>query len=527
MLVHEVLLATAQRYPNTEALSFGGVSLTYGECAARVEALAAGLAELLPSGSRVAINATKSSDTILMMVACLRAGLTYVPIDPASPISRRQFIVRDSAARALVVDARTSRDWEAETGEALGLQILIGPTAMPHLAPEHVTVDHLASLRSSVYDTRPQTDPDALAYMLYTSGSTGNPKGVQITHRNAMAFIEWGAAYFDLCPGDRVAVHAPLHFDLPVFDLYVSFACGATVCPIDEKTVLFPEALLRFLQQQRISVLYAVPSALTALVNRSTLAVGMLPYLRLLLYAGEEFQPTPLAALMSKLTHARFFNLYGPIETNVVTAFEVLPHHLQYQRIPIGHPIFNTRIFLLDATGQVIEEAGREGEIVVSGPSVSPGYLNQSERTASTRRQVSCRGQQWPCYCTGDFARWDEQGVLHFLGRRDALIKTRGFRVDLGDVESTLMRHPDVAEVGVVAQAHPDYTNLLYGFVVPKAGATIDASSMLTWCRAHLPSYMVPCQISVRESLPKTSTGKIARRELVDAECSQAHSVLS
>lgn len=524
MLVYDVFQETARHLPDAEALAVGDVTLTYGQCAARVEALANGLCQQLPPGARVAINAAKSIDTIVMMLACLRAGLTYVPIDPASPLSRRQFILRDSAVQALVLDARTCRDWV--NADNLNLQLVIAPTDAPQLATVQMTPDELAARNGTAPPAHERAATDDLAYLLYTSGSTGDPKGVQITHRNALAFIEWGAAFFDLAPGDRVAVHAPLHFDLPIFDLYVSFARGATVCPIDEKTVLFPEALLRFLRQQRISVLYAVPSALAALNNRSTLATGMLPQLRLLLYAGEEFQPTPLAALIDKLDQARVFNLYGPIETNVVTALEVLPEHLAQPRIPIGYPICNTRIFLIDASGHVIDQAGPEGEILVSGPSVSPGYLNQPERTASTRYSVRYGGQEWPCYRTGDFARWDEQGVLHFLGRRDALIKTRGFRVDLGDVESILMRHPAIAEVGVVAQPHPDYTNLLYGFVVPKIGSTVDESALLAWCRAHLPAYMVPCQISVRDYLPKTSTGKIARRELLDPQSSPASHVM-
>lgn len=526
MLIHERFFATARCLPEAEAFVMGDRTLTYGESAARVDALAAGLTSLLPAEARVALNTSKSIETVLLMLACLRAGMSYVPIDPASPIARRRFILRDSNARALVVDARTATDWGDELAAQPELDLVISPMPLAALAPQQMSVDYLAIQGAHQPAALRQPAPDDLAYILYTSGSTGDPKGVQITHRNASAFVEWAADAFDLRPGDRVAVHAPLHFDLPVFDLYVSLARGATVYPIDEKTTLFPEALLRFLQSRQISVLYAVPSALTALVNRSTLTAGMLPALRLLLYAGEEFQPTPLAALMSRLPAARFFNLYGPIETNVVTAFEVLPEHLHHQRIPIGAPISNTCIFLIDSAGQVIEGANCEGEIVVHGPSVSPGYLNQSERTASSRCELAYRGQRWSCYRTGDFARWDAQGLLHFLGRRDALIKTRGFRVDLGDVEATLMRHPALAEVGVVAQAHPDYTNLLYGFVVPRAGASVDERELLAWCRAHIPAYMVPCQIHVCQQLPKTSTGKLARRELLSQDQQPAPGVL-
>jgi amino acid adenylation domain-containing protein len=515
MLIHERFQQAAEQFPDACALLAGDESLTYRACAARVDDLAQALAARLPAGSRVAINAYKSIDTIVMMLACLRAGLTYVPVDPSSPPVRRRFIVEDSAAQALVVDERTAGAWAAEPDllASLALVVQLRPVAQPAIAALSVN-ELIGGAREPLRPAR----PNDLVYILYTSGSTGAPKGVMISHQNAAAFVEWGCAAFDLGPGDRVAVHAPLHFDLPVFDLYVSLASGATVCPISEKTVLFPEALLGFLRQNAISVLYAVPSALTALIQRSTLAANPLPSLRLLLYAGEEFHPAPLARLLQALPNARCFNLYGPIETNVVTMCEVAPAHLDGQRIPLGGAIFNATIFLIDASGQAIIAPDQDGEIVVSGPSVSPGYLNQPERTASTRIVVSARGRQWPCYRTGDFARYDAAGVLHFLGRRDALIKTRGFRVDLGDVESTLMQHPDVAEVGVVAQPHPDYTNLLYGFAAPKPGRTLDALALLIWCRERLPPYMVPAQITICDQLPKTSTGKIARRELAPSQ---------
>lgn len=511
--MHKLFLETARRQPEACALLTKDRCLTYGECAVAVQKLSSALADRLPPGSRVVIDARKSIDAVLLMLASLSAGMTYVPVDPTSPMMRRMFIVRDCQPGAIMVDELTAEEWVFEDERCASIEFVFGP---PGLRCRTKTLLNLSQVIAQPGALRePACIPDELAYILYTSGSTGEPKGVMISRRNAASFVEWGCKYFDLTSRDRVAVHAPLHFDLPVFDIYVSLAKGATVCPIAENNLIFPEAVLRFLRENQITVLYAVPSALTALINRSTLKSGArLPALRLLLYAGEEFYPEPLARLMNALPSCRVYNLYGPIETNVVTAFEVLKEHLQYQHIPIGLPILNTRITLINPDETPVEELGKQGEIVVSGPSVCRGYLNRPDLTTKSKLLLNIDGEQLDCYRTGDLAVWDDRGVLHFLGRSDSLIKTRGCRVDLGDVESVLMAHPAVAEAAAIATPHLEYTNLIHAFAAPKPNMSLLERDLLNWCRESLPFYMVPSAITVREHLPKTSTGKIARRQL-------------
>jgi L-proline---[L-prolyl-carrier protein] ligase len=486
MLIHEAVLEAARRNPGAAAfVDAGGEEIAYGELERVVPGLAARLRAETGGSGRIAIVAPKSPAAVMGMLATLRAGLAYVPIDPRALPERRDFILRDAGCALALVDGAAELPVPA-----LDLRTAAGEGA-----------------------ELPTVGIDDEAYTLYTSGSTGVPKGVVITHRNAAAFVRWAARTFPLGPGDQVAVHAPLHFDLPVYDLYVGLAAGATLHLVPERVAFFPQALHRFLAEREISHVYAVPSALTALVNRSTLTADGAPALRRILYAGEEFRPEPLAALMHAVPHAAVANLYGPIETNVITSHVV--DGPPSERVPIGRPVDSAHLVLLGDDGSVSETGVAEGEIVVAGDCVSPCYLNRRDLTAQSRIELG--GRRF--YRTGDVARRDEDGVLHLLGRRDGLVKTRGYRVELGEVEAIVGTHPDVAEVAVLAEPDPELTNRLHAVVVPRVEPGDDAElvdRLVRHCRDRLPSYMVPGRIHIVASLPKTSTGKIARAELAD-----------
>jgi amino acid adenylation domain-containing protein len=495
MLVHEAVLEAARRNPDAAALvDAEGKPTSYGELARGVTRLAARLRAEAGDGGRVAIVAPKSPVAVMGMLASLTAGLAYVPVDPRALPARRDFVVRDSECRGALVDPE-----------------LTGAGEVP------VPVFDLQAVPSRRHAALPKPGLDDEAYTLYTSGSTGVPKGVVITHRNASAFVRWAACAYPLRPGDHVAVHAPLHFDLPVYDIYVGLAAGATLHLVPERVAFFPQALNRFLTERRISHVYAVPSALTALVGRSTLRSDGAPALRRILYAGEEFRPEPLAALMAAVPHATVANLYGPIETNVITSYTL--DGPPRDRVPIGRPVDGAHVVLLRDDGSVSETGAAEGEIVVAGDCVSPCYLNRPDITERSRIELEAASGRRVFYRTGDIARRDEAGLLHLLGRRDGLVKTRGYRVELGEVEAIIGTHPDVAEVAVVAEPDPDLTNRLHAVVVPtpdRNGDPMLTDRLVRHCRERLPSYMVPSRVHVLATLPKTTTGKIARAELGD-----------
>jgi acyl-CoA synthetase (AMP-forming)/AMP-acid ligase II len=333
-----------------------------------------------------------------------------------------------------------------------------------------------------------------------------------VSHRNALTFIEWCAATFHVRSGDRLSNHAPLHFDLSVFDIYNAIEAGAAVYLITEETTLFPSVLAKFIEDWQITIWYSVPSALILLLLHSNLTAERLRNLRTILFAGEVFPLKYLRQLVELAPQADFYNLYGPTETNVCTYYKVERAVLGGMvRLPIGRACQNTEVFAIDDQGQ-LATPGALGELCVRGPSVTNGYWGDRAKTDQVLIPNPLQKNfSEKIYRTGDLVVSADDGNYCYLGRRDHMIKSRGYRIELGEIETTLLTHPEVKEVAVLAVPDAMIGNRIKAVVAARSLDSVTTVELQQYCSARIPQYMVPEFFEFRHSLPKTSTGKIDR----------------
>jgi acyl-coenzyme A synthetase/AMP-(fatty) acid ligase len=336
-----------------------------------------------------------------------------------------------------------------------------------------------------------------------------------LTHRNALTFIDWCAETFAIRADDRLSNHAPLHFDLSVFDVYNAIGAGASVHIIHEEMAVFPVSVARFMATEALTVWYSVPSALVQLLQRGSLAHHPLPSLRLVLYAGEPFPVKHLRALTEALPEVPIYNLYGPTETNVCTYYRVpTPLPAGIDQVPIGRACDNTEAIAFNGDGAPIT-AGEEGELYVRGPSVTPGYWGDPGKTASVVVANPARPHLGDrTYRTGDVVRRDEDGNFVFVGRRDHMIKSRGYRIELGEIEAALYAHPATIEAAAIPLPDEEIGNRIFAVVTLKPDVQVTSEELTRHCAERIPHYMIPERIDLRTHLPKTSTGKVDRRRL-------------
>ena len=514
-LLWQVVSEGAARYPTRSAVSWREIGLTYAELDEESTRLARLLAQAgIGPGTRVGLYLPKSLKAVISIIAALKAGAAYVPVDPHAPASRAAYILRDCAVRMVITTPELAAQLEPELATLEALETIFLTERHNTLAcPEQIDVRHwneLAAFPATPIESRTiESDP---AYLLYTSGSTGRQKGVVLTHRNALTFVDWAVAAFHIEPDDRLASHAPLHSDLSIFDLFAALRSGACVALVPEDISPFPGTLAEWIHSERITVWYSVPSALIRLSVHGRLERWTFDSLRAVLFAGEVFALKHLRQLMDQLPHAELYNLYGPTETNVCTYHRV-PRPLgdDITSLSIGRACENTEVFALDHSGAPIA-VGAEGELYVRGPTVMAGYWGDQAKTeAALRRNPLQPAYPELAYRTGDIVRLEEDGTYTFLGRRDHMVKSRGYRIELGEVEHVLHAHDAVREAVVVATPDDEIGARLAAVVTAHDAAVVSARALQAFCATRLPRHMVPETIVFRDALPLTSTGKADR----------------
>ena len=513
-VLQQLLTKSAAKYPEKTAVWARGRSITYRELDERSNQMAHLLRQQgVKKGDRVGLFFPKCIESVVSMLGVLKAGGVYVPLDPQAPADRVGYIIGNCGIRLLITNHEKREALSPETLATLECCISTDQ-AENGSSGSLIPWSHLAGFPAGHSPKINSIETD-LAYILYTSGSTGRPKGVMLSHQNALTFVAWCAEEFQVRSHDRLSNHAPLHFDLSVFDVYNTLEAGATVYLVTEELALFPTSLANFIQEKEITIWYSVPSALMLLLLHARLTRDKLKSVRTILFAGEVFPMKYLRQLAEMAPTADLYNLYGPTETNVCTYYKVERERLAaMEKLPIGVACANTDAFAVTDDGRLAAK-GEVGELYVRGPGVTYGYWADVEKT-----QKMCVPNRFEpnfeekMYRTGDIVTGGDDGNFYFQGRRDSMIKSRGYRIELGEIESALLSHPGVREAAVLAIPDEVVGNRLRAVVAPHVPDSLKPVELQQHCATRVPKYMIPEFIDLYVELPKTSTGKIDRVKL-------------
>ncbi|QRK05610.1 non-ribosomal peptide synthase/polyketide synthase [Archangium violaceum] len=494
--VHELFEAWADRRPEAVAVSFGEERLTYGELNRKANRLAHhlrtwGVGPDVPVGLCV----KRSLELAVGVLGILKAGGAYVPLDPAYPAERLALMLNASRAPVLLTQKMLEDSLPASEAKRLYLE-----------------ADESAWAGCSEANPQPLAGPEALAYVIYTSGSTGVPKGVAMHHRPLLNLMRWQV---ERSGAKKTLQFSALSFDVSFQELFSTWGAGGELVLIAEEMRLEARALLEKMESSGVERLYL---PFVALQNLAEVAdrEGLAPSrLREVITAGEQLRVTPaLRGWLGRMKGCVLENQYGPTETHVATAYRMEGEPEKWPELPsIGKPIANTSVHLLDGNGEPVP-VGVPGELYIGGVAVARGYLHRPELTQEkfVPDVFGVRGER--LYRTGDYARYLADGNIEFLGRRDAQVKVRGFRIELAEVEAALAKHPSVKDVAVVAREVGAGGKQLVAYVVGKEGQAPGAGELKSFLKERLPEYMVPRFFVSLESFPLTPSGKVDRRAL-------------
>jgi len=504
--VHRRVERQAREAPDRLALKFRSAEISYGELNRRAIRLARLLRQNgVGPDTLVVLCMERSVEMVLGLLATLKAGGAYVPVDPDQPTERTTMILRDTAARFVLTTAKAS----LRVRESLAKVIVL----------DHEQESFANACDEDLDPSEFGLTPANLAYVIYTSGSTGLPKGVMIEHRALFNRLDWMQRAYRLDRDDRVLQKTPYTFDVSVWEFLWPLSVGAALVVAEPDEHLDPEKLARTIVQEGVTTVHFVPSMLAVFLKEPSAAnCGALTRI---VCSGEELPARLADDCMKLLPKAALYNLYGPTEAAIdVTHWTCAPDE-RLARVPIGRPIDNMQIYILDEAGEPVA-IGALGEIYIAGIGLARGYLNRPELTAELFVRDPFAGDPAArMYKTGDLGLWRPDGAVEYHGRNDNQVKIRGVRIELGEIEAQLKLAPGVRDAAVVVQDLPTGDRRLMAFFVAEPGAPTDADASVAatlrrQLSRRLPEQMMPSAFYSLEALPLTANGKLDRRALLN-----------
>jgi len=503
--IHNLFEAQAARTPEAVALSFRNKQLSYRELNERANQVACRLRTLgIGPEAVVGICTERSVETLVSVLGILKAGAAYLPLDPAYPLERLSFLLKDSGAEVLAASKRFATMFSQYEGTVVRLDEDWGWRA-----------------EESGMDFEMEMDWECPAYVIYTSGSTGRPKGVAMIHQALVNLIQWQLNYPMSSPAWRTLQFTSLSFDVSFQEIFATWLAGGSLVLIDEETHRDPVRLWEAIRNDAVERLFLPFVALQQLAEAADLDNLTDISLRRIITAGEALKlSSPIEKMLGRLTDCVLENQYGPTESHVVTFYTLPQATTQWVKKlpPIGRPVANTQIYILD---NLMEPApvGVIGDLYIGGAALARGYLNRPSQT--TERFIPDPFSERPgmrLYMTGDRARYLPDGIIEFIGRSDDQVKVRGYRIELGEIEATLAGAPHVRECAVTTRTDDSGAGYLVGYLVCHEGIEPPVSELRNYLQQRLPAYMVPSSFVCLQTLPLTPSGKLDRRALPSPE---------
>lgn len=514
-LLHQSVTQHASNRPGATAVVESGKRLTYGELDRRSNQVARALNNAgCGVGDRVCFAIPKSIDAIVAIIGILKAGCIYTPLDVSSPPARLERII--NACDPTVILASSSyldRVKLALSGPAQSTTIgVVDGDVPPEWAGTTSFGMHQVAAQS---DARIATsiNPGSTAYILFTSGSTGAPKGVPISHANVTAFVDWANGYFGVGETDRLSGHTALHFDLSVYDIFGALSAGAELHLVPPEVSLLPSMTADFIRESELTQWFSVPSVLNFMYKFDVVQQDEFPDLKRIIWCGEVLPTPALIHLIPRLPHVAFTNLYGPTEATIASSYYTVPAipGSPNETIPIGTACEGESLFILGDDLKPLNPSGT-GDLYIGGAGLSTGYWRDDEKTSEAFIDPPDDLGVDKLYKTGDLAYLGTDGLVYFVGRSDTQIKSRGYRIELGEIETALSSIEQLVESTVVAVESDGFeSTVICCAYVLAADVNFEPADIIAGLKKFIPSYMIPSRWQKFEQLPKNSSGKIDR----------------